>query len=127
MAFRLRNFAPLGPEEAVAGWIHKMIGWKRKALGLSVNRFVDSYISPAPGVSIEVASNADQSPAFCPVCGYAMAAISLKGGWKMEACSATNIERWFSNERFASWADQIPAAQSTLDPASQTHMQTSGH
>ncbi len=135
MAFRFRNFAPLGPEEGLNGWLHKAAGWQRRLFGLSGDRYVRSLIQG--GHSVGTVGAVDASPVVCHICGYQMAAITNHDGWTIEACSHSMARKMFNNARFDSWRNDLPAlaeaepceSASASEPRSPvaTHLQTSTH
>lgn len=129
MGFRLQNFAPLGPEEFLWGWVHKLRGFKRQLFNHPINRFIDSFVSQ--GLPVEAVQAADKSQARCHICGYAIAALVAGDGWRIEACSATTLKNMLGNERFTAWRKRLPPARSwskdAAEPAQRTHLQTSGH
>lgn len=134
MAFRLRNFAPLGPEEGLNGWLHKAAGWHRRLFAVANNRYIQALIDN--GQAIATVTQVDGRQAVCHICGYQMAALSGNDGWTIEACSHSMARKMFHNQRFDRWREELPvlpeaqrqAVARSADPAPvSTHLQTSSH
>jgi hypothetical protein len=106
MAFRLRNFAPLGPEEGLNGWLHKMAGWPRQLLRQPGDRFIRALSDD--GQPVGAVTQIDGGLAVCHICGYQMAAIISDDGWTIEACSYSIARKMFRNPRFDRWRQGLP-------------------
>jgi len=135
MAFRLRNFAPLGPEEGLNGWLHKFAGWQRALFGISSDRYISALA--AQGQPIAAVRQVDGSAGCCRICGYQMASVKSDDGWAIEACSHSMARKMIGNDRFDRWRSQLPPVESkpqssagsaavSTAPVS-THMQTFSH
>lgn len=135
MAFRLRNFAPLGPEEGLNGWLHKAAGWHRQLFGLASDRYIQALSQAGQAVG-PVMQIDGCGMAVCHICGYQMAAIASDDGWTIEACSHSIARKMSHNPRFDRWRQDLPAlanAKPHETPRSSdqaplsNHLQTSSH
>jgi len=106
MAFRLRNFAPLGPEEGLNGWLHKLAGWHRQVFGVASDRYIAALLKQ--GQAIGAVARPGGELAVCQICGYQMASLSCDDGWTIEACSHSVAGKMFANSRFDRWRQQLP-------------------
>jgi ribosomal protein L37AE/L43A len=111
MAFRLRNFAPLGPEEGLNGWLHKAAGWHRRLFGQPGDRYIRALIKE--NQLVKTVTQVDGDLAVCHICGYQMAAIVGDDGWIIEACSHSMAGKMFHNPRFDGWRRGLPALAET--------------
>jgi hypothetical protein len=124
MAFRFQNVGPVGPEEFFWGWWHILLGAQRRIFARPSAHYLDRYIGK--GYPIEPVLTSDKGHARCYICGYDMAQLNAAAGFRIEACSATNLKKMLDNGRFDQWASGLKKSPVEASVESSS-LQTFGH
>lgn len=93
---------PFNLRETVFGWRHLAIGVERGMLKRSPHFFLNKLKSEGvPASAVQQGKDWE----LCPVCGYAIAEVSLENGLLMQSCSALELNKLLKSPGLATWSE----------------------